>query len=145
MTVALALPAIQAWTSVYCVSIQDCIADLRRGGDDNRLASRLAVYTRPKRLCGDDGGYLPLDRLDATWFFRLVPARYERGSMVLPSNKSFSEWGEIFGDAVLATAIRGRLLHHSTVINIRGDSYRWKDKKRGVSAAGVFAPPAATD
>lgn len=145
LTVALALQAIQARTSVYFVSIQDCIADLRRGWDDNRFASRLAVYTRPKLLCVDEVGYLPLDRLDATLFFRLVSARYERGSMVLTSNKSFSEWGEIFGDAVLATAILDRLLHHSTVINIRGDSYRLKDKKRGVSAAGVFAPPAPTD
>ncbi|WP_420824563.1 ATP-binding protein [Sulfobacillus harzensis] len=119
-------------------------ADLRRAWDDNRFATRLAVYTRPKLLCVDEVGYLPLERLDATLFFRLVSARYERGSMILTSNKSFSEWGEVFGDAVLATAILDRLLHRSTVVNIRGDSYRLRDKKRGVSPAGtVLVPPAS--
>jgi len=144
LTVALALQAIQARQSVYFVTIQDCIADLRRAWDDNRFATRLAVYTRPKLLCVDEVGYLPLERLDATLFFRLVSARYERGSLILTSNKSFSEWGEIFGDAVLATAILDRLLHHSTVVNIRGDSYRLRDKKRGGSTAGpALVPPRA--
>ena len=138
LTVALALQAIQARQSVYFVTIQDLVADLRRAWDDNRFATRLAVYTRPKLLCIDEVGYLPLERLDATLFFRLVSARYERGSLILTSNKSFSEWGEVFGDAVLATAILDRILHHSTVINIRGDSYRLREKKR----AGTFAGPA---
>ncbi|PSR32103.1 MAG: hypothetical protein C7B46_15895 [Sulfobacillus benefaciens] len=138
LTVALALQAIQARQSVYFVTIQDLVADLRRAWDDNRFATRLTVYTRPKLLCIDEVGYLPLERLDATLFFRLISARYERGSLILTSNKSFSEWGEVFGDAVLATAILDRILHHSTVINIRGDSYRLREKKR----AGTFAGPA---
>lgn len=143
LTVSLALQAIQARQSVYFVTIQDMIADLRRAWDDNRFPARLAVYTRPKLLCVDEVGYLPLERLDATLFFRLVSARYERGSMILTSNKSFSEWGEVFGDAVLATAILDRLLHHSTVVNIRGESYRLREKKRGQGPAGLLGPPAS--
>lgn len=117
------------------------IADLRRAWDDNRVPVRLAVYARTKLLCVDEVGVSAAGMAGATLFFRLVSARYERGSMVLTSNKSFSEWGEVFGDAVLATDIVDRLLHHSTVVNIRGDSYRLREKKRGQGPAGLFVPP----
>ena len=82
-------------------------------------------------------GYLPLDDLGATIFFQLISARYERGSIILTSNKSYGEWGSIFGDPIIATAILDRLLHHSTTINIRGESYRLKDRRK----AGLIAPP----
>lgn len=73
----------------------------------------------------------------ATALFQLVSARYERGSICLTSNKGFGEWGEVLGDTVIATAILDRLLHHSHVINIRGDSYRLREKRR----AGLYASP----
>jgi hypothetical protein len=82
----------------------------------------------------DEMGYLPLDELGATIFFQLVSARYERGSIILTSNKSYGDWGSIFGDPIIATAILDRLLHHSTTINIRGESYRLKDRRE----AGLF-------
>jgi hypothetical protein len=72
------------------------------------------------QAAGDEMGYLPLDEIGATIFFQLVSARYERGSIILTSNKSYSEWGSIFDDSIIATAILNRLLHHSTTINIRG-------------------------
>lgn len=75
-------------------------------------------------------GYLPLDDLGTTIFFQLVSARYERGSIILTSNKSYGDWGAIFGDPIIATAILDRLLHHSTTVNIRGDSYRLKERKK---------------
>ena len=78
----------------------------------------------------DEMGYLPMDELGATIFFQLVSARYERGSIILSSNKSYGDWGSIFGDPIIATAILDRLLHHSTTINIRGESYRLKDRRR---------------
>src|SRR5215510_12095540 len=78
----------------------------------------------------DEMGYLPMDELGATIFFQLVSARYERGSIILTSNKSYGDWGSIFGDPIIATAILDRLLHHSTTINIRGESYRLKDRRR---------------
>jgi DNA replication protein DnaC len=79
----------------------------------------------------------PCDRIAATSLFTLVAARYERGSIVLTSNKGFAEWGEVLGDPVVATAILDRLLHHSHVLNIRGESYRLREKKR----AGLFSGP----
>ena len=88
-------------------------------------------------LIVDEIGYLPLDERGATVFFQLVSARYERGSSVLTSNKTYSDWGMVFGDQIIATAILDRLLHHSTTVNIRGESYRLKDRKK----AGLLAPP----
>ena len=85
----------------------------------------------------DEMGYLPLDDLGATIFFQLVSARYERGSIILTSNKSYGEWGSIFGDPIIATAILDRLLHHSATVNIRGESYRLKERRK----AGLIPLP----
>jgi len=85
----------------------------------------------------DEMGYLPLDDLGATIFFQLISARYERGSIILTSNKSYGEWGSIFGDPIIATAILDRLLHHSTTVNIRGESYRLKERRK----AGLLPQP----
>ena len=82
-------------------------------------------------------GYLPLDGLGANLFFQLVSARYEKGSIILTSNKGFGEWGELMGDPVLATAVLDRLLHHAHIINIRGNSYRLKDRLK----TGLYASP----
>src|SRR5260370_9102087 len=111
----------------------------------------MRVYLAPKVLVIDEVGYLPLDDLGATIFFQLVSARYERGSIILTSNKSYGDWGSIFGDSIIATAILDRLLHHSTTINIRGESYRLKDRPnarpgppRGQERAGAPAPSLAS-
>src|SRR5213592_2483273 len=88
-------------------------------------------------LIVDEFGVWSCDRIAATSLFTLVAARYERGSIVLTSNKGFAEWGEVLGDPVVATAILDRLLHHSHVLNIRGESYRLKEKTR----AGLFSAP----
>src|SRR4030095_5993385 len=90
----------------------------------------MRIYLAPRVLVIDEMGYLPLDDMGATIFFQLVSARYERGSIIVTSNKSYSEWDSIFGDPIIATAILDRLLHHSTTINIRGESYRLKDRRR---------------
>jgi DNA replication protein DnaC len=84
----------------------------------------------------DKVGYLPLDEVGATLSFQLVSTGYERGSILLTSNKSYGNWGSVFGDAVMATTVLDRLLHHSTTINIRGDSYRLKERKK----AELLAP-----
>src|SRR3546814_3472150 len=84
----------------------------------------------PKLLIVDELGYLPFETNAAHLFFQLVSRRYERGSMLVTSNRSVGEWGGVFGDAVVATAILDRLLHHSQVITIRGDSYRLREKRR---------------
>src|SRR3989442_11149561 len=76
-----------------------------------------------------------MDDLGTTIFFQLISGRYERGIILLTSNKSYGDWGSIFGESIISTAILDRLLHHSTTINIRGESYRLKDHSR----AGLVA------
>ena len=137
LSVALAEAAIQAGFGAYFMTAHDLVDDLGRAYREGRLDRRMRVYLAPKVLIIDEMGYLPLDELGATIFFQLVSARYERGSIILTSNKSYGDWGSIFGDPIIATAILDRLLHHSTTINIRGESYRLKDRRR----AGLLPRP----
>ena len=90
----------------------------------------MALACKPKLLIVDEFGYLPLEPQAAHLFFALVSRRYERGSMMVTSNRSVSEWGSVLNDPVVATAILDRLLHHSHVLTIRGDSYRLREKRR---------------
>jgi DNA replication protein DnaC len=130
LAVSLAEAAIQAGQAAYFMTAHDLVTDLGRAYREGRLDRRIRIYLAPKVLVIDEMGYLPLDDLGATIFFQLVSARYERGSIILTSNKSYGDWGAIFGDPIIATAILDRLLHHSTTINIRGESYRLKDRRR---------------
>ena len=95
-----------------------------------QMPARLATLSKPKLPIIDEMGYLPFNRPAANFLFQLVSRRYERGSILLTSNKSFGEWGDIFSDQVLAAAILDRLLHHAVTVSIRGESYRLKDKRR---------------
>jgi DNA replication protein DnaC len=100
-------------------------------GDVRRLLEeQLALLAEPKLLIVDELGNLPSDPNAAHLFFQLVSRRYERGAMLITSNRSVGEWGTMFGDPVVATAILDRLLHHSLVITIRGDSNRLREKRR---------------
>jgi DNA replication protein DnaC len=137
LSVSLAEAAIQAGFGAYFMTAHDLVNDLGRAYRERRLDRRMRVYLAPKVLIIDEMGYLPLDELGATIFFQLVSARYERGSIILTSNKSYGDWGSIFGDQIIATAILDRLLHHSSTINIRGESYRLKDRRR----AGLLPRP----
>lgn len=130
LSVALAEASIHSGFGAYFITAHDLVTDLGRAYREGRLDRRLRVYLAPRVLVIDEMGYLPLDDLGATIFFQLVSARYERGSIIITSNKSYGEWGSIFGDPIIATAILDRLLHHSTTINIRGNSYRLKDRQR---------------
>lgn len=100
-------------------------------------AARLPLT--PRLLIIDEIGYLPIERQGANLFFQLISRRYERGPMILTSNQSFGAWGEVFGDRVIATAILDRLLHHAVTLNIRGNSYRLKEKLK----AGLVRPQEA--
>ncbi|CAM5779140.1 IS21-like element helper ATPase IstB [Brevibacillus borstelensis] len=99
----------------------------------------MRALTKPDLLIIDEIGYRKMDETAAHFFFQIVSERYEKGSLILTSNKSYGAWGEIFGDTILATAILDRLLHHSSTINIKGESYRIKEKKK----AGFFRPEPA--
>jgi DNA replication protein DnaC len=113
LAVALAETSIQSGQAAYFMTAHDLVADLGRAYREGRLDRRLRIYLAPKVLIIDEMGYLPLDDLGATIFFQLVSVRYERGSIILTSNKSYGEWGSIFGDPIIATAILDRLLHHA--------------------------------
>ena len=118
----------------YFVRAYDLMEDLRKARIEHNLDRRMRVYLSPKVLVVDEFGFWPYDRESATAFFTLVSARYERGSIILTSNKGFGEWGELLGDTVIASAVLDRLLHHSHVLNIRGESYRLREKRQ----AGLF-------
>ncbi|GMA56991.1 IstB helper protein [Alicyclobacillus sacchari] len=137
LAVALAMEAISQGLSTYFVTVTNLVNDLRRAYTDGRLDTRMRKYLRPKLLLIDEVGYLPLDPIGANLLFQLINARYERGSIILTSNKGIGEWDELFGDGVLATAVLDRLLHHAHILNIRGQSYRLKDKMK----AGVYTAP----
>jgi DNA replication protein DnaC len=134
LAIGLGIRAIDQGYGVYCVRAHDLVEDLRRAQAEHRLDRRMRVYLAPKVLIIDEFGVWSYDRLGATALFTLISARYERGSIILTSNKGFAEWGEVLGDSVIAAAILDRLLHHSHVVNIRGESFRLREKKR----AGVF-------
>jgi len=136
LSVALAEASIQAGFGAYFITAHDLVTDLSRAMRESRLDRRMRIYLAPKALVIDEMGYLPLDEMGATIFFQLVSARYERGSIILTSNKSYGDWGSIFGDPIIATAILDRLLHHSTTVNIRGESYRLKDRRRAGLVGG---------
>lgn len=99
---------------------------------DHSITSKLNDLSRLDLLIIDELGYMPMDTKRANLFFQLVSRRYEKGSIILTSNKAFDEWGEVFGDDVIASAILDRLLHHSHIIPINGPSYRTKDKMKKV-------------
>src|SRR5262249_19615667 len=122
--------------SVLFVTAPALVAGLAKAHSEGRLEERLTFFAKPKLLIVDELGYLPFEPNAAHHFFQLVSRRYERGSMLIPSNRSVGEWGTVFGDPVVATAILDRLLHHSQVITIHGDSYRLREKRR----AGLIKP-----
>ena len=130
LAIALGRAAIREGYSVLFVTAPALVAALVKAHGEGRLEEKLGFYAKPKLLIVDELGYLPFEPSAAHLFFQLVSRRYERGSLLLTSNRSVGEWGSVFGDPVVATAILDRLLHHSHVITIRGDSYRLREKRR---------------
>lgn len=130
LAIALGVKAVEAGYSVLFLTLESLMLRLVKAFNENRLERSLQQLVYPKVLIIDEIGYLPLSNLEASLFFRLVVRRYERASLIITSNKSFLDWGEIFNDPVLATAVLDRLLHYSTTLNIKGESYRLKEKRR---------------
>jgi len=140
LAIALGMEAIRHRAGVYFTTAHSLVTDLRTAQARGNFEARLRVYTKPRLLIIDELTYAPFDQHDAANFFRLVSERYERGSIILTANRSYGEWGQLFHDPVLATAILDRLLHHSVTLNIKGGhSYRLKDKTK----AGILGPEAS--
>jgi len=136
LAIALGREIIQRGYSVLFATAASLLAQLAKAQHENRLEDKLLQFTKPKLLIVDELGYLPLEPDAAHLMFQLVSRRYERGSILMTSNLTTSEWGNIFGDPVVATAILDRLLHHSHVVTIRGDSYRLREKRK----SGLLRP-----
>jgi DNA replication protein DnaC len=130
LAVALGVKAVEAGYSVQFTTLETLMTRLVRAKHENRLERALKQLVYPKLLIIDEIGYLPLTRDEASLFFRLIVRRYERASLIVTSNKSFLDWGEVFNDHVLATAILDRLLHHATTLNVKGESYRLREKRK---------------
>ncbi len=127
LAIALGVEAVKAGKSVFFGTLADIIASLLKAEREGQLRERIRFIARNALLIVDEIGYLPLSPGGANLFFQLVNARYERGAMILTSNRGFAEWGEIFGDPVVATALLDRLLHHAVVVPIEGSSYRLRE------------------
>jgi DNA replication protein DnaC len=139
LAVALGMEAVAHGHNVYFIAVPELLDELATDVQMNRLGERLNKLRVPTLLILDEMGYTPLDRVATSFLFQLVSKRYTKGSIIITSNKSYGEWGSVFGDEFAAVAIIDRLLHYSTTVNIRGESYRLKDKKR----AGLFTMPDA--
>ena len=127
LAVALAVKACQSGLSVYFTTMEDLIRKLKKDHETGR-SGRGRSYYKSALVVVDEVGYTPIDRQECNLFFRFVANRYEKASTILTSNKAFTDWTELFHDQVIVTAILDRLLHHSVVINIRGNSFRLRGK-----------------
>ena len=127
LAVALGYEAVKSGHSVYFATLAEVIGSLVKAEREGALVQRIRFLTRSSLLIIDEIGYLPLEKNGANLFFQLVNARYEKGAMILTSNRSFKEWGDIFGDPVVAAALLDRLLHHAVVVQIEGNSYRLRE------------------
>jgi len=156
LEVALGREAVSKGHRVQFTTATELIGNLAKAQQQGTLEARLTLYGKPRLLIIDELGYLPLEPHAGHLFFQLISRRYEQGSVLISSNRSVGEWGEVFGDQVVAAAILDRLLHHSHVLTIRGDSYRLREKRRSglirpqaggasSSAVGGVPPPTADE
>ncbi len=128
LAISLAVKACHEGFSICFTEMDTLIKKLKADAEDNR-PRRGRSYNKSALVVIDEVGYTPLDRHECNLFFRFIKSRYEKGSTIITSNKSFSQWSELSHDPVIISAVLDRLLHHSVVINMQGSSYRLKDKK----------------
>src|SRR3954452_1309917 len=148
LSVALGVEAVKAGRSVYFLTLADLVGALAKAEREGTLREKIRFFCRPTLLIVDEIGYLPVVPGGGNLFFQLVNARYERGAMILTSNRGFAEWGEVFGDPVVATALLDRLLHHAVVVQIEGASYRLRQHAdlvpEHIRSKALIHPPAQT-
>jgi DNA replication protein DnaC len=148
LSVALGVEAVKAGRSVYFLTLADLVGALAKAEREGTLRERIRFFCRPALLIVDEIGYLPVVPGGGNLFFQLVNARYERGAMILTSNRGFAEWGEVFGDPVVATALLDRLLHHAVVVQIEGSSYRLRQHAdlvpEHIRSKALIQPPPVT-
>ena len=128
LAVAIGIEAAKRRQCVYFITFQDLISQLKKADSENRLETRIKFFCRYKLLIIDELGYQKMDVDSANLFFNLIAKRYEKLSTIITANSPFSKWSDIFQEPVLTNALLDRLLHHCSVININGPSYRLKDQ-----------------
>ena len=139
IAIALGIEAAKAGFFVYFISVGNLIEKLNAANRERVLEKKLRDLMKFKVLIIDEIGYLPFDEEGAHCLFQLISRRYEKSSTIFTSNKSYGEWGEIFKDHIIAAAILDRILHHSTTINFKGESYRLKErKKQGIKTGNLY-------
>lgn len=131
LAIGLSIRACQAGHRVAFATASGWVDRLARAHQGGRLQEELLRLGRYPLLVIDEVGYIPFEAEAANLFFQLISSRYERASVIVTSNKPFARWGETFGDPVVAAAMIDRLVHHAEVINLKGDSYRLKDRDLG--------------
>jgi DNA replication protein DnaC len=141
LSIGLGVDAINAGFSVYYITAAAMLDRLKQASARGSFDRKLKTLAKYRLLIVDEIGYLPMDREGAHLFFQLVSKRYEKSSTIFTSNKTYSEWGEVLGDSVIASAILDRILHHSITVNVKGESYRLKSRKK----AGLKFPPPAME
>jgi DNA replication protein DnaC len=127
LAIAFGIAATEAGYRTYFTSAADLVANLQQAHLEGTSQYKFRTYVSPSVLVIDELGYLPMDQASSNWIFQVITRRYERGSVVLTSNRGFADWGQVFADQVVAAAIVDRLLHNATVLNIRGQSYRTRN------------------
>lgn len=128
LAVSIGIEAAKHRYCVYFITFQDLISQLKKASSENRLEARIKWFCRYKLLIIDELGYQKMDVDSANLFFNLIAKRYEKLSTVITTNSPFSKWSDIFQEPVLTNALLDRLLHHCSVVNINGPSYRLKDQ-----------------
>jgi DNA replication protein DnaC len=149
LAVALGIEAVKAGRSVYFTTLADIVGSLAKAEREGLLRERIRWFCRASLLIVDEIGYLRVVQGGGNLLFQLVNARYERGAMILTSNRGFAEWGDVFGDPIVATALLDRLLHHAVVIQIEGSSYRLRQHAdlmpEHLRSKAVITPPLPTE
>jgi DNA replication protein DnaC len=126
LAIALGIAATEAGYRTYFTGALDMTQNLQSAHLEGTAQYKLRTYVGPSVLVVDELGYLPMDQASANWIFQVVSRRYDKGSVILTSNRGFGDWNQVFADGVVASAIVDRLLHKATVLNIKGKSYRMR-------------------
>jgi DNA replication protein DnaC len=140
LAIALGIKACQHGYRVAFATAQQWVSRLEEAQERNTIDQELKRLERYQLLIVDEVGYLPLERQAANLLFALVSRRYERGSIVITSNRGFEAWGEILGDAMVAAALIDRLVHHATMVTLKGKSYRLRERGSAPASAARPAP-----
>jgi DNA replication protein DnaC len=138
LAIALGIAASHAGYRTYFTAASDLVQALQSAHLEGMATYKLRTYLSPSLLVIDELGYLPMDQTSANWIFQVVSRRYDKGSIILTGNRGFGEWGQVFADPVVATAIVDRLLHRATVINIKGKSYRMRAYQQQEGGAAIL-------